>query len=67
MYFDHKTFVFLFHIIFVAPFLMVLGKYHDHPELKKTDIWKLTILLAIGTLVYHIFLLYKHLNLIWSI
>lgn len=48
----------LFHILFVAPLLILLGLYHNHPDFPIV-IWKMLIYLGIGILCYHSWLFYN--------
>lgn len=56
--------IYLFHILFVGPLLIILGLYHDHPNFPKM-IWQLMVILGIGIMLYHSWMawrLYRVLN-----
>ncbi len=50
--------VYLFHVLFVGPMLLLIGLYHDSPKFPKM-IWDLIAILGIGLIIYHSFLAYK--------
>ena len=50
--------IYLFHILFVGPLLILLGLYHDHPNFPKI-IWQLMVILGIGIILYHSWMAWK--------
>lgn len=50
--------IYLFHILFVGPLLIILGLYHDHPNFPKI-IWQIMVILGIGIMIYHSWLAWK--------
>jgi len=53
--------IYIFHIVFVGPLLVLIGLYHDNPKFPPF-IWQLLIIMGIGIIGYHsyrAFSLYK--------
>ena len=56
--------IYIFHVVFVGPLLMLIGLYHEHPNFPQM-IWQLLIIMGFGIIGYHAFRmysLYKNLN-----
>ena len=50
--------IFLFHILFVGPLLILIGLYHDNPNFPKM-IWSILVIMGIGIIGYHSFRAYS--------
>jgi hypothetical protein len=50
--------IYLFHILFVGPLLILIGLYHDNPNFPKI-MWKIMIILGFGIIAYHAYMAYK--------
>jgi hypothetical protein len=50
--------IYLFHIFFVGPLLLMIGIYHDSPKFPGF-IWSLLIIMGIGIMGYHAFRAYS--------
>ena len=55
--------IYIFHIIFVGPLLILIGLYHNNPNFPKI-IWDLLVILGIGIVLYHSFMIYKRYKLL---
>ena len=44
--------IYLFHLLFVGPLLLLIGLYHDHPQFPKL-IWQLLVILGLGVMGFH--------------
>lgn len=44
--------IYLFHLLFVGPLLVLIGLYHEHPNFPKI-LWNLLIILGLGVMLYH--------------
>lgn len=55
--------IYLFHILFVGPLLIIIGLYHEHKNFPKM-IWDLLVIMGIGITLYHSFLAYNRYKLI---
>jgi hypothetical protein len=44
--------IYLFHILFVGPLLIILGLYHDHPNFPKM-LWQIMVIMGLGIMLYH--------------
>ena len=50
--------IYLFHILFVGPLLLLIGLYHDSPKFPQA-VWQLLIIMGIGIMGYHTFRAYS--------
>ena len=50
--------IYIFHIVFVAPLLILIGLYHDSPKFPKI-IWHLLVIMGLGIMIYHGYLAWK--------
>ena len=50
--------IYIFHILFVGPLLLLLGLYHDSPKFPQA-VWQLLIIMGIGIMGYHAFRAYS--------
>ena len=50
--------IYIFHILFVGPLLVLIGLYHDSPKFPNF-IWELLIIMGIGIIGYHSYRAYK--------
>jgi hypothetical protein len=50
--------VYLLHILFVGPLLILLGLYHDHSSFPKV-IWHILVILGAGIMCYHAYLAWR--------
>lgn len=50
--------IYIFHILFVGPLLLLIGLYHDSPKFPNF-IWELLIIMGIGIIGYHSYKAYK--------
>ena len=50
--------IYIFHILFVGPLLLLIGLYHDSPKFPEF-IWHLLIIMGIGIMGYHGFRAYS--------
>lgn len=57
--------IYIFHILFVGPLLILIGLYHNHANFPKM-IWELITILGIGIILYHSFLAYKMYKILHS-
>ena len=57
--------IYLFHVLFVGPLLLLIGIYHDNPKFPDF-IWQLLIIMGIGIIGYHSYLSYKMYNIVNS-
>ena len=55
--------IYIFHILFVGPLLILIGVYHNHPNFPKM-IWDLITILGIGIMLYHSWIIYKRYTLL---
>ena len=55
--------IYIFHILFVGPLLILIGVYHNHPNFPKI-IWDLITILGIGIIIYHSWLAYNRYKLV---
>jgi hypothetical protein len=56
--------IYIFHILFVGPLLLLIGLYHDNPNFPSI-IWHLLVILGVGIMAYHSWMAwsrYKALN-----
>jgi hypothetical protein len=57
--------IYIFHIVFVGPLLILIGLYHSHPNFPKI-IWDLIAILGLGIIVYHSWMAYNRYKLVNS-
>jgi hypothetical protein len=57
--------IFIFHILFVGPLLILIGVYHHHPNFPKI-MWDIITILGIGIIIYHSLMMYNRYTLINS-
>ena len=57
--------VYLFHVLFVGPLLLLIGLYHDNPKFPNF-IWELLIIMGIGIIGYHSYKAYLFYTLVNS-
>ena len=50
--------IYIFHIVFVGPLLILIGLYHNHPNFPKI-IWEIIAILGIGIMIYHSWMAYN--------
>ena len=50
--------IYLFHILFVGPLLLLIGLYHDRPNFPQF-VWQLLIIMGIGIMGYHAYRAYS--------
>uniref|UniRef100_A0A6C0EY87 Uncharacterized protein n=1 Tax=viral metagenome TaxID=1070528 RepID=A0A6C0EY87_9ZZZZ len=50
--------IYIFHVFFVAPMLILTGIYHDSPKFPEF-VWHLFIILGVGVMFYHAWKMYK--------
>jgi len=50
--------IYLFHILFVGPLLLLIGIYHNSPKFPDF-IWQLLIIMGIGIIGYHSYRAYS--------
>lgn len=50
--------IYLFHILFVGPLLLLIGLYHNSPQFPKI-IWDLLAIMGIGIMLYHSWMAYR--------
>ena len=55
--------IYLFHILFVGPLLILIGLYHNHSNFPKM-VWDLLVIMGIGITLYHSFMAYRMYNLL---
>jgi hypothetical protein len=55
--------IYIFHILFVGPLLILIGLFHSHPNFPKI-IWDILVILGIGIILYHSFMSYKRYKLL---
>jgi len=55
--------IYIFHILFVGPLLTLIGLYHDHKNFP-IIIWDLLVIMGIGIIFYHSWMLYKRYTLL---
>lgn len=61
---NYFLFVYLFHLLVVAPMLFVAGEYHNHPSIKDNkSFWNLFTMMAFITFIYHGYKIYLYLTL----
>jgi hypothetical protein len=57
--------IYIFHILFVGPLLVLIGLYHDSPKFPNF-IWELLMIMGIGIIGYHSYKAYKMYKLVNS-
>ena len=57
--------IYIFHVLFVGPLLILIRVYHEHPKFPKM-IWDLIAILGIGIIIYHSWMVYKRYTLVNS-
>lgn len=57
--------IYIFHIIFVGPLLILIALYHNHANFPSI-IWNLIGILGIGIILYHSLLAYNRYKLLNS-
>jgi hypothetical protein len=57
--------IFIFHILFVGPLLILIGVYHTHPNFPKI-MWDIITILGISIILYHSWMMYNRYTLINS-
>ena len=50
--------IYIFHILFVGPLLILIGLYHSHSNFPKI-IWDLLVILGFGIILYHSYIIYS--------
>ena len=50
--------IYIFHVAFVAPMLILIGVYHDNPKFP-AFIWQLLVILGLGIMMYHLWKMYS--------
>jgi hypothetical protein len=50
--------IYIFHVLFVGPLLLLLGLYHDSPKVPGF-IWELLVIMGIGIIGYHSYRAYS--------
>lgn len=55
--------IYLFHILFVGPLLILVGAYHNHPNFP-TILWNLLVIMGISIILYHSFMAYNRYKLV---
>jgi hypothetical protein len=56
----YQEYIFLIHLLFIGPPLIIIGKYHDHPKIKDNKtIWNAMFLIGLSVVVYHSLKLYQ--------
>ena len=58
--------IYIFHIFFVGPLLLLIGLYHDSPKMP-SFIWELLIIMGIGIIGYHSYRAYRLYKLVKSV
>jgi len=57
--------IYIFHVLFVGPLLLLIGLYHDNPKFPNF-IWQLLIIMCIGIIGYHAYKAYSLYKLVNS-
>ena len=57
--------IYLFHILFVGPLLVLIGLYHDHPNFPKI-IWHIIVIMGLGIILYHGWMAYSRYKMLNS-
>ena len=55
--------IYLFHILFVGPLLILIGLYHNNTNFPKM-IWDLLVIMGIGITLYHSWMAYNRYSLL---
>jgi hypothetical protein len=55
--------IYIFHILFVGPLLILIGLFHNHTNFPKI-VWDILVILGIGIILYHSFISYKRYTLL---
>lgn len=55
--------IYLFHVFFVGPLLILIGLYHNHTNFPKM-IWDILVIMGIGITLYHSWLAYNRYRLL---
>ncbi len=55
--------IYLFHVLFVGPLLILIGIYHDNTNFPKM-IWNLLVIMGIGITLYHSWMAYNRYKLL---
>ena len=50
--------IYIFHILFVGPLLLLIGLFHDSPKFPDI-IWSMLIIMGIGIIGYHSYRAYS--------
>jgi len=57
--------IYIFHVFFVGPLLILIGLYHNHTNFPKM-VWDLLVIMGIGITLYHSWLAYNRYSLLNS-
>jgi hypothetical protein len=57
--------IYIFHILFVGPLLLLIGLYHDHSKFPMF-VWQLLIIMGLGIMGYHAYRAYSLYKLVNS-
>jgi hypothetical protein len=55
--------IYLFHVLFVGPLLILIGLYHDNSNFPKM-IWDILVIMGIGITLYHSWMAYNRYKLL---
>ena len=55
--------IYLFHVFFVGPLLILIGLYHDNSNFPKM-IWDILVIMGIGITLYHSWMAYNRYKLL---